>query len=391
MDRQILTLRGLNFWYYGTSAVLLPFLPLYLETKGYTSSQIGFFMMIGPCVAILAQPLWGYLSDRFHTVKKVILLLWSLTVLSSVGLFVTGGYTLTLLFVLLMYFFMQPSVPLLDSITIKSVSKRGISYGSVRLWGSIGFTAVTLVAGTLLNALGGVSRIPYLYWIIWIVPLALLFYLKDEPSNGERITLQTLSFIGKNKAFLWFLAMVFVISVPHRMNDVMLGLYMKQLGATDSMIGWAWSLAAVVEIPAFALLNRYLARVHEYSLIGVAAALFSIRWLFYYASTDPWELLVLQAGAAVTFAVFWISAVHYTVRVMPEQVGSTGQSLLAMVFLGLAGITGGVVGGWLNDHFGGPAMYAFSSMVSLIASVLFFLTQLLSRRQPKMKRAPWVT
>jgi PPP family 3-phenylpropionic acid transporter len=387
MDKQLLTLRGLNFWLYATNAVLQPFLPLYFGSKGYTSSQIGFLMNVGPLVAIFAQPFWGYLSDRLHTVKRIILLLWALAIACSVGLFVSASYGLTLSFVLLMFFFLQPSMPLLDSITVRSVEKRGASYGSVRLFGSLGFTTVSLIGGTVLGLLGGIARIPYLYWATWIVPLLLLIPLRDEPAGGERMSLKTMGQIGRNKAFLWFLVLVLIISVPHRMNDVLLGLYMKQRGASDNMVGWAWALAAIVELPAFALLNRVMRRVHEHSLIGFAALLYSLRWLGYALADDAWTLLALQAGASVTFAVFWIAAVHYTARMLPGHLGATGQSLLAMVFLGLAGIIGGTVGGRLNDAFGGGSMYAFASVTALFAGAGFLATQFAARRRKGWRTA----
>lgn len=386
MDKQLASLRGLNFWIYATNAVLLPFLPLYFSSKGYTSSQIGFLLNVGPLVSIFAQPLWGYLSDAWQTVKKIVGILWVLAILCSIGLFSSTTYGWTLTFVLLMFFFLQPALPLLDSLTVQSVARRGSSYGSVRLFGSLGFTTVSLAGGTVLAWLGGIEKIPYLYWSLWLFPLLLLIPLRDEQSGSERMTLKTIGTIFRNKSFLWFLLLVLILSVPHRMNDSLLGLYMKQLGASDNMVGWAWALGAIVELPAFLLLNRVLRRTHEFSLIGIASLLFSLRWVGYAVAEDPWLLLALQAGAAVTFAVFWISAVHYTARILPDHLSATGQSLLAMVFLGLAGMLGGVIGGWLNDSFGGGSMYVFASVTAFIAGVGFLGTQFASRRQRAWRR-----
>lgn len=381
-DRQMLILRGINFWQYAILAVLAPFLPLYFANLGYSSSQVGFLMMIGPFVASMVQPFWGYVSDRLQTVKMMIFWLWMLAIVSSVALFNSGeSYVLTLCFVLSLYFFYQPTMPLLDSISVQSAARRGRSYGSLRLFGSLGYTVVSLSGGLLLAVLGGITGLPYLLWAAWVVPLLLLIFLRDEPAEGEGMTLTTLKELFTNKSFLWFLFLVFVISVPHRMNDVMLGLYMKELGATDAMVGWAWALAAAMEIPVFALLGKYLNRIHEYVLIGIVGLLYTIRWFMYYVSDDPWVLLALQAGAAITFAVFWIVAMHYVARILPPQLGATGFSLLSMVYLGLAGMTGGVVGGRLSDLYGGSSMYLFASITSLVGGVLFLATEAMSRRR----------
>ncbi|MCP1309443.1 MFS transporter [Paenibacillus tyrfis] len=381
MNKQIWTLRGLNFSYYATTAVLLPFLPLYFEGKGYSSSQIGLLMMIGPFVTIFAQPIWGYLSDRYQTLKTIIFGLWVMTVLSSIGIFETSGYTLALLFMLLLYFFMQSSVPLLDTVSIKSALQAGKSYGSIRMWGSMGFTLLALSSGYVLDALGGMNSIPYVYWSIWVLPFVLLVFLKDEKGTGERISIKALGSLFGNKPFLWFLLLIFVLMVPHRMNDGLFVLYLKDLGATDSMAGWAWALAAGAEIPTFALLGRYMHRFHELALLGIVAVLYTIRWLLYGWVSDPSVLMLLQATHCITFAAFWIVSVQYVVRLVPQELQSTGQSMLSMVFLGLAGIVGGSVGGWIKDEWGGSYMYYMGAGMACIAAVLLLGTHAYYRKK----------
>jgi len=379
-DRQLGTLRGLQFWMYATN-VIAPYLPLYFQSKSYASSQIGLMMMLGPLLAVFFQPFWGYLSDKLGTVKTIIALLWSLTILSSVGLFQASNYPTTLLFVTLLYFFWLPSIPLLDSITIKAAQRRDASYGSIRLFGSIGYTTVLIVGGTLFGTLLGIEQLAYVFWAVWIVPMLLLLRLSDEPAGAERMTLRTVLPILRNRSFLWFLFLVFVISVPHRMHDVVFSLYLTEAGGSDAMVGWSWALAAAAEIPAFALLSRYLNRVRELNLLGVVGVLYAVRWLLYAYVSDPWVLFALQAGAAVTFAVFWITVVHCTVRLLPAQFTSTGQSLLAMIFLGISGISGASVGGWLDDRYGGASMYLFAAAVSTAGALLFFGTDFQNRRK----------
>ncbi|WP_079908615.1 MFS transporter [Paenibacillus sp. 32352] len=383
MKKQIWTLRGLLFSYYATTAVLMPFLPIYFGLRGYSSSQIGLLMMFGPFVAIFAQPLWGYLSDRYNTSKLIIGILWLLTFLSSAGIFYTNSYMWAFLFMLLLYFFMLSSVPLLDSLTIKATIQAGLTYGSVRMWGSMGYTLTAMTAGLALIAMGGVLHIPWLYWSLWILPFALLYFLKDDKGSGQRISLSALSSVLQNRLFLWFLFLVFILMVPHRMNDGLFVLYLKDLGASDSMAGWAWALAALSEIPTFALFGRIMHRFHELAILGIVAVLYTVRWILYAWITDPNLLIWFQMSHSVTFAVFWIVAVQYAVRLVPESMRSTGQAMLSAVFLGLAGITGGFVGGYIKDEWGGHAMYSFGAVLTAAAAVLILGTHAYLLRQKK--------
>lgn len=380
MRQQIYALRGVCFTYYATQAIMTPYLPIYFQMKGYSPAQVGLLMMIGPFAAMFAQPFWGYVSDRLQTTKNIIFLLWCLAIASSIGLFRIDGFYAAFVFAMLLYFFHQPSVPLIDSLSIRAALQRGVSYGSVRLWGSLGFTVCAAVSGDVIAAVGGIPHIPYLYWSLWVLPIGLLLLLKDEKTAGRPITLQSLHAIVKNKSFLWFLLLVFIVTVPHRMNDGLLGLYLHERGASSAMVGWAWALAALSEVPVFALLSRIMHRYHELALLGIAAVMYAVRWTLVALAGDPAWITASQLLQSVTFALFWMVAVQYAVRLVPEHLRSTGQSLLASVFLGLAGITGGTVGGWIEGKWGGPAMYGFGAALSLAAAVLFLLTHAYQRR-----------
>lgn len=383
MKGQITVLRGLTFGYYATQAILLPLLPLYFANKGYSSQDIGLFMMIGPFVTVFAQPLWGYISDRLQQVRAIITSLWLLTIASSVALFASGSFTPTLVFVLLCYFFMLPSVPLLDSIILKSSAEARVPYGSIRLWGSVGFAIVAVVSGFALETFGGISNIKYMYWTVWLIPLSLLFLVRDVRTGGKgpKLTMGSLKAVFGNKPFMWFLVLAFVLTVPHRMNDALFGIYLQELHADNWMISLAWALAAASEVPTFALLSRYMHKFHELALLGVAAALFAVRWLIYAYVQDPWVLTFMQLTHSVTYAPFWIVAVQYTVRLVPEELRSTGQSLLSAVFLGVAGITGGFFGGRIGDIWGYSASYRLGAVLAVTAACAFFITHALYRRR----------
>ncbi|WP_409345720.1 MFS transporter [Paenibacillus sp. MBLB4367] len=381
MNSQLAVLRGLNAVYYATTAILNPLLPIYLAGKGYSSQEVGLFMMIGPFTAVFAQPLFGYLSDRFQTLKKIIFPLWLCGLAASFGLFAVTGFTSTFIFSLLVYLFILPSIPLLDSLVIKATHTYGVSYGSVRLWGSIGFSGMALATGLMLPFIGGVDNMKYVYWIAWLLPFLLLLKQKDEKSTAPPISLKAIGALLGNRPFLWYLLMIFLIMVPHRMNDVLLGLHMSELNASAGMISAAWSIAAFSEIPAFALLSRYMHRFHELALLGIVSILYAIRWVAFALVDDPFILMILQASHMITFAVFWVVAVQYTVRLVPEELRSTGQSLLSAVFLGLAGLTGGYVGGIIQDAWNGSGMYMAGAFLAAVAAVMFLSTHAYQRRK----------
>ncbi|PYI56430.1 MFS transporter [Paenibacillus flagellatus] len=386
MNKQLVAVKAALFSFYALQAVLLPYLPIYFEMKGYTPFQIGWLMNVGPFVAMFAQPVWGYLSDKTNTIKRIVALLWLLTIASSVGLFLSGTFGVAFWFVMLLYFFMYPSIPLLDSLTMKSIQGTGRSYGSVRTWGSAGFTAVALLSGYMLAWIGGIERMGTLFWSLWIVPFAALTMLRDEPSKGTGsgaapVNVRDIGTLFRSGTFLWFLAMVMLVSIPHRMNDVLFTLHLSDLGAPSAWFGLAWAIASLSEIPAFALLGRKLYKYHELAVLALTALLYAVRWLAYAWIDDPAVLIALQASHSITYALFWMATIQYVVRLVPEEMGSTGQAIISAVFLGLAGLIGGIAGGWLNQEWGGAGMYAFGAALSAAAAVLLLVTRQYRRKR----------
>jgi len=378
--KQLTVVKAVIALYYCSNAVLLPYLPLYFAAEGFTTVQIGLLLMIGPFTAIVAQPMWGYVSDKFQTVKKVLAVLWLLQLACSVGLFTANGFAPTLVFTTLLYFFLMPSSPLLDSLAIRAAEEAKVGYGSVRMWGSVGFTAFALLSGAMLVWIGGIGALQWLYWGVWAAPLLLLLALKDVRIAAPPVTLRSLSAVVRNRSLLWFLLLVFIMMLPHRMNDGFLGLYLSDLGATDQMVGLAWAIAAMSEIPTFALLHRYMHKMHELALLGVVALLYAMRWVAYALVDDPLLLLALQATHMLTFAVFWVVGVAYVVRIVPTEFRSTGQSLFSAVFIGVTGLASGTLGGWIEGWGGFQTAYGFGAAAAGAAGAAFLLTHAAQRR-----------
>jgi PPP family 3-phenylpropionic acid transporter len=380
VNKQLWIVRWLIASYYGTSGMLTPFLPLYFSNKGFTPIQIGLFMMLGPFTAIFAQPVWGYISDRLKTVKNIIAILWVLTVGSSVLLFLSEGFALTLLAVTMLYFFMVPSSPLLDVISIQAATQARTSYGSIRLWGSASFAVIAVVAGSILISIGGITHLQWLYWGIWLIPLTLLLFLKDTVQQSAAIRLHSLVHVIRNRSFLWFLLLIFIMMIPHRMNDTYLVLFMNERGASEQMAGLAWALAAVSEIPVFALLHRYIGRFHELALLGIVGLLYGLRWILAAFTMDPLMLLIMQASHSITFAVFWITSIAYVVRLVPTELRSTGLSIFSAVFIGLSGISGSLFGGWLEAKAGFMTAYLAGALLAAVAGIAFLVTHAMRAR-----------
>ncbi|RKL67684.1 hypothetical protein CR203_10070 [Salipaludibacillus neizhouensis] len=377
------------FVLYCSFAVVLMFLPLYLQYHGIGTGRIGMIMAMGSVMAVIGQPIWGYISDKVNSAKKVLLFIMVSALLCSFLFFaVESFWSLLLLFTLFM-FFMTSCGPLTDSIAMQYANKHKKNYGAVRSFGSIGVGTSALVLGMLIGVVG-IQYIGWMYAIIMLAAIPLVLIINEsgrEVTTGVRpsITLSSLKELLKNKKYIWIVIISFLIFTPHKMNDSLLTIYLADLGALEKQIGLAWMFATFSSVPIFALTGLLLKRFKEMTLLMVAAFLYSIRWFLYGVWDDPQILTYLQLLHGVTFPLFFVAVFHYVTKLVPRELIATGQLLFIASTIGLGGLLGNAGGGWHMETYSPQATYHLAGYFSLIASILIMITLLYSRRNNKTK------
>ncbi|MBJ9990495.1 MULTISPECIES: MFS transporter [unclassified Paenibacillus] len=363
------SVKAFNFLFFALLAIFIPFLPVYFDEQGLSPSQIGFIVGTGGFITIVAQPLWGMISDRTKTIRKVLLLLLVCAIMTGFVLYHTGTYSLIILFAMLTYFFLMPVDPLTESLNFRVAESAGISYGSLRTYGALGYAVMSLFAGYFMTSYGAHS-LAYLFVAIGLVSFVITLFMPDAPVSGKPVTLSSLKHFLSSKETLLFLILVFISSIPARMNDTYLGVYIKELGGTASLVGQAWFLAAGSEIVVFALSFWWLRKGSELMLIAFSGFFYFIRFFASAWIEDPHLLAYLQLLQLLTFPVFYSAAIQYLYRIVPVEWRATGQTVLALLFFGVSGIIASFAGGALYEAFGGRTLFLTISGMSL-AGTLF--------------------
>lgn len=361
--------KAFNFLFFALLAIFIPFLPVYFDEQGLSPSQIGFIVGTGGFITIVAQPLWGMISDRTKTIRKVLLLLLVCAIMTGFVLYHTGTYSLIILFAMLTYFFLMPVDPLTESLNFRVAESAGISYGSLRTYGALGYAVMSLFAGYIMTSYGAHS-LAYLFAAIGLVSFVITLFMPDAPVSGKPVTLSSLKHFLSSKETLLFLILVFISSIPARMNDTYLGVYIKELGGTASLVGQAWFLAAGSEIVVFALSFWWLRKGSELMLIAFSGFFYFVRFFASAWIEDPHLLAYLQLLQLLTFPVFYSAAIQYLYRIVPVEWRATGQTVLALLFFGVSGIIASFAGGALYEAFGGRTLFLTISGMSL-AGTLF--------------------
>ncbi|MUK88471.1 MFS transporter [Ornithinibacillus sp. L9] len=369
-------LKMLLFSFHATNTIILSFLPLYLQYKGLSGTEIGYVLAIGPLATIFAQPFWGYLSDKYKTIKRILVICIIGLLIFSVLFFQMNTLFTILLMGAVFYFFVTPIGALGDSLAQRRASELGTSFGTIRTWGSIGFATSSLVIGSILNNVGVQYMIwPYLFF--GFIALLVAIRLKDVNVESDPVKFKDVEKLIKNKPFVIFLFLILFITIGHRANDSFIGLYVEQLGGNEALVGLAWFVGVASEAAVFFFAGYWFKKFHPLVFVIIAGILYSLRWFMYAVADDPSFVIALQFLHGLTFGIFYLAAFDYVSRLIPKLLQSTGHLVFFSVFFGVSGIIGSLMGGALIDSFGGGTLYTIMGGLAIVGTIFMTLYHVL--------------
>jgi PPP family 3-phenylpropionic acid transporter len=348
---QLFVLRTMQFVNYATMVMLISYFPLYFESIGFTKLQIGAIYSIGPFLSIVANLAVGILSDRTKSLRRILSLLYCGQVIALALLLPQKEFGIMAGIMSLFYLFQTPINSMLDSVSLLAADQMKRSFPSIRMFGSLGYAICAVAFGYLLNAYGSDLTITLGLCTIG-VSLIFSFFIGDFQATLKKFEFSGLWILLRRRETVTFLVLIMIISVAHRMNEGFLAIAMREIGADDSVIGFAWLASAVSEIPMFFLLAKFGHRFRELPLLAIASFMYVIRLGLLSFASEPWMMVALQAMHSVSFAIFYITALRSLQALIPDEYRSSGQAVFAVVWSGLAGLIAGTLGGWLYDAAG---------------------------------------
>jgi PPP family 3-phenylpropionic acid transporter len=372
------------FLYYGTTAITVVFMPLLLKSKGLSPLEIGGFLSTAPLVTLVMQPLWGMAADRSGK-TKLLLLSAMCGLLLAMGLLLGTEDKMLLLACYLMYtLFSCPIIPMMDAWNFSYCEQKGDNYGSFRLWGSLGFAAMSICFG--LFAVGAGEAVLFSFFaasivlaaaaLVWIRPVANAAFNKKRGYGNE--LLQVL----KDKRVWVFALFLLLAGVPARSVDSFYGIILEGRGASSVLIGVGWALACLSEVPVFASAQRWIVKRGSRFLMTAAVVFYCVRWALPLASDHPGWMVGIQLLHGLTNGLLFIAAMHYMKELVPSALRASGQTLLMLFLFTIPGILGNSLGGWMLDGGHETGLFVMASLLSLGAALVWWLTTPKSRGQP---------
>ena len=369
------------FWFYAAIGAITPFTALYFRDLGFSGLEVGILAALPALAFAVAGPVWGAVADALGIHRGV--MRGAVAVSAGLVLLLAGvrSFWAILAVVGIMACIQAPVASLLDGYAVTIGERIGASYGGLRVWGSVGYTAAVLITGRLMG-----DRVSRLFLVANAVCLAgTLIAVWTLPRLGERSTRPLFAGVRdliRNRGFVTLLVAAYLIACTSAMMYGFLGIHLQELGGSASLVGAAVALGAISEFPVVAGGGWLLARLGAPRLIAVAIVVYAGRFLAYSLIPTATWVLPIQLFHGLSYGAFLVASVTLAHRLAGRELAATAQTLLTAVSFGLGSITGALVGGALLDRVGTDWLFRGAAMALIVTLVVFLVGERTTGERP---------
>ena len=364
----------LFFFYDLAFALFSALISVYLIGKGYSASQVSLLISVASLANMVTQPIIGNLTERFG-MRPVNMVLFGASCLAA-GLFVIApNFAIIVIAYALINLIMNGVNPVVERMATSSP----YSYGSVRMWGSIGFAAGTQLTGLLYDHIAPVA--PYVAFIFAML-LAILGFWGTNPrvpeaeqanieNDGEPVSTKDLL---TNKLFLYYLVLQVLFAAVTGAAYSFCAAYLTNKGLDASLASTFLAVAALIEIPLLLFSSKFMDKIpNKVLLLGVFAMV--VIEMVIYGLNMPLPLIIVATfiGRHPPAIINIMTNMKVVNTIVDPRQQITGLALVKTC-QSFGTIISNNIGGRIADAAGYPAMFMFLlAMIAVgLVGVVFF-------------------
>jgi MFS transporter, PPP family, 3-phenylpropionic acid transporter len=364
-------LSGYYFHYFAALGAFMPYWSMYLEDKGFSSSQIGQLMALLALSKLLSPNLWGWLADHLKHRALLIRLTSLMTAIAFSLIDRVDGFTGLAISVGVLGLFWNAPLPLFESVTLAYFPGDPHRYSRIRLWGSVGFVVAVMFFGWVLNNGMAIVCLPQAIMLLLLWMSVISLTIKEPPVRPTMQAYVPVWAIFKRSEVLAAFFVFILVQMMHGPYYVFFSIYLEQNGYDNGQIGRLWALGVLSEVLLFVFAGVLLRHFSIRWLMVIALALGIVRWIIIGSLIQHWYWIALaQILHAATFGATHLVAMAMIQRYFSGAHQAKGQTLYSSVAYGLGGMFGSYIAGELWSRAGPESVYLFSAATSLLALIV---------------------
>lgn len=360
------------FFYFAFIGTFSPYFGLYLRSLGFGAWDIGVLMSLLQVMRLVAPMMWSSLACRLQAHVPIMRVASLLSVIGFSGLLFTDRFAGIFVSLSVLAFFWTASLPLIETLTLAHLGPHTSRYGSIRLWGSVGFVAAVLGVGYVLDLYATSLLVPISCGLLGGILLTSLFMPEARVAQPTSPPTRLREII-KRREVKHFLAASFFMSAAHGALYVFYSIHLVNAGYSKSVVGWLWTLGVLAEIVLFFYMAQMFQRFPVRTILLASFGCACVRFALIGWGVAWWPVLVFaQILHGATFGAHHAAAMAVINRWFGSRQQARGQALYGSVSFGAGGMVGGVLSGWLWDAVGPAWTFTMGSVFGAIGMWLIY-------------------
>ena len=369
----------------GGGGFLYPYITLFYKQQGLTGTEIGLLSTVGWGVALLTAPLWARWGDNVRNPRPLI----------QIGLI--GGALLTLwlsqqtlflwmaVLIALSSLISSASDPLSTSQALAITNNEKSGFGSVRVWGSVGWVLMTPLCGWLIERSGLMVSFWGYFAASLFSALVLVFIVTNPPARKADAAPQArvdrvIAGLGRDRSMLGLALALFVFWIAGYGATQFETIYLKELAASTFVIGLVNTTSAVIEMGAMIWADRLVRRYGSGRILGISTLIYAASKLIVIVSPTIPAIFAMRVLSGFYYSMFVVASIAYTAEGAPAGQGNTVLALYFVTLQGLTQLLAGPLGGAAFDAFGAYWLFVIAFGGGILSWLILRLTE--RRRGP---------
>ena len=343
------------------------YLPVHYRALGLDLAAIGALGALWAGMALVASPAWGAVTDRLPRSRALLPGAALLSAAAALGLSQAHDLAGVAIGVACVAAATSGVTPMLDARTLDILGDDRAQFGRIRAWGSASFIVSTLAVGLLIDR-WGTGALFAVYVPTYVATALVTLWLPRSRRSSASGTLRAgASRVIRAPGMATFLAAALLTWTAVVLVNSFLSVRLVDLGAPAGLVGMAWIVGAIVEVPIMFAFPRLAARFGAHRLLVLGAAFFALRACLYTLADRPEMLVAGGTLEGAGFGLFFVASVGYVAELAPRGRIATAQGLHSAVAFGIASVIGAAAGGAIATAITIPGLFGVAAIASVVS------------------------
>lgn len=344
----------------------------FLIDLGYSQSDRAIIYALIPVVSIIFQFVFGYLSDKYKTVRKLLLVLLVGSMISGYIFYNVFAqiFAYHLILSVLSNACISSMTELHDIWIFNSQGGQKVKFSFVRSFGSFGW-AIGCIAVSIFVGAFGFQSLALVGTCVSFIQLVFVLIIKDIDADRSMkrvpVKFRDLGSLLKSKNYRYAMIVLFMMNFAANICGFIIIDKILMVGGNAYQIGLRGMIAAGVEMPLF-FLGDYVARKMGYSkMLIIGAIVYTIQYVLYAFSTSSLQMILITLPQCIGVPMYVVGIKNIIVENSPDNYKASGQMIGPAIMNGLGAILAPLASSFLAQKMGIDAPLILAAILGCVA------------------------